>query len=119
MNIADVSGYIFIAIGAGCALAYYAPKIKEKSEEFSSKHIMRQVEADLYLKQFKPTEIAVIKNYLDHGGFSPGVIAVIGDINFILLSGDIGKTLRNCPDLLDKAMQRLPDQPGPIKSPWL
>lgn len=109
---ADITGYLFASCVTGGAVAYVAADIKNFFANQSAKGIGKQLIARQWLEQFKPEEIAVIKNYLDHGGFSPGVVAVIGDLNFIMLSNDIGHTLRQCPELLTKAMLRNPTPPG-------
>lgn len=109
---ADIYGYLFAACAAGGFVSYIAPDIKQMFKNQSAKGIAKQVIARHWLEQFTPDQVAVIKNYLDNGGFSPGVVAVIGDLNFIVLCDDIGDTLRQCPDLLRKAMLRPTTPPG-------
>lgn len=109
---ADIYGYLFAACAAGGVVAYLAPDIKQFFSNQSAKGIAKQIVARQWLEQFSPDQIAVIKNYLDNGGFSPGVVAVIGDLNFIVLCDEIGETLRQCPDMLRKAMLRSYTPPG-------
>lgn len=111
-NTADVTGYLFAACMAGGVVAYLAPTVRDWISKQTIKGISRQVTAKEWLKQFKPEQIAVIRNYLEHGGYSAGVAAVVGDLNFLMLAGDIGDTLRECPDMLEKAMLAPPAPPG-------
>ncbi len=109
-SVADVTGYIFI-LGSGAAIGGLCyPLVKDWLESCGNGSEANQLQAKEWLKQFKPEQIAVIKNYLEHGGYSAGVAAVTGDLNFLMLSQQIGKTLRECPELLDKAMFAPPGQ---------
>lgn len=101
---ADITGYIFIACCTGGVVGALVPFVRDWLSKQTAKGIARQVMAKDWLRQFKPEQIAVIKNYLEHGGYSGGVSAVVGDLNFLVLSGDIGETLRNSPELLEKVM---------------
>ncbi len=109
-SVADVTGYIFIFGACGVSVGLCSPLIKDWLKSHSNTSEANQLQAKEWLKQFKPEQIAVIKNYLEHGGYSAGVAAVTGDLNFLMLSQQIGKTLRGCPELLDKAMFQPPGQ---------
>lgn len=111
MAFADVTGYMMIAAVTGGAVSYLLPKVKEIMFNESAKSLERVNHAREFLKQYKPDQVAVIKNYLNHGGYHAGVSAVVGDMQFIDLAGDIGHTLRQRPDLLDDAMRYTPPAP--------